>query len=374
MAIQQVNVIDFGAKGSGSDDTNAIKKALESGAGSVVLPKGDYRLTSTLVIPEHVILVGHGRGARLIKAFDGDMVDMRNGAQMMQLELDGRGNEFGGRGVIIESGHDQKISNCAIINTKGYCVEYVRASIGSASLIDGSLVYTQDKTKLPAIKYPDEEDNGDRKILSVDANGGLLADFAGCATILVTDCNMIGVRFGQRSRKVALVSNRIAGGTEGIELEVYGSNHLIVGNLVATAIRLKPGVSNSVIKANISSGIINESTAYTNLTDNEEKRIGLIGGYGAVSLRAAHMTLGAGGKSPDAGSISFGDRTGWKLNIGTRDNGGFVPMFSFYDKGGLYFTPIPVSDARNGTVFVDIADGALKFKDADGRVNRLYEK
>lgn len=371
MVINEVNVLDYGAKGN-ADDTEAIQNALNSGAGSVVIPRGNYSISSTLVIPSNVTLRGHGRLSKIVKAFHGDMVEMKDSSKLKELELDGKGDAYKGRGVIISSGTNQKILDCSIVNTAQYCIEYVGATSGAISTIDKSLLYTIDKTKVPAIKFPDKEDNGDRKVTSIDANGGLLADFSGSSTTLVTDCDTTGVVFGKSSRKVALVCNRLAGGTLGINVEVYGLNHLIVGNIVATPIVLKAGLSNSVIMANVSSGVIDESGTNTNMLDSTLSGADMKMGYGKVSPQASSLIIGAGGKSPDAVSMSFGDGSGWKLNIGTNSKGSFVPMFSFYDKGCLYFNPIPVSDARNGTLFVDKADGALKFKDAKGAVNKLY--
>jgi hypothetical protein len=56
-----VSVKDFGAVGDGvTDDTAAIQAALDSGAKLILLPRGDYKITSTLTIPTSVILRGDG--------------------------------------------------------------------------------------------------------------------------------------------------------------------------------------------------------------------------------------------------------------------------------------------------------------------------
>lgn len=373
MAKQDANVVELGAKGDGvSDDTKVIQEALNSGAGSVHLPAGNYVITATLRIPAKVTLRGTGRLSRLLKAFNGDMVEMLDSSKLNEIELEGQGAKYAGRGVVIRTGSNQKVLDCAIVNMKGYCVEYVGASAGTISVIDKSMLYTADKAKLPAIKYPDSENIGDRKLTSVDANGGLLADFAGSSTTMVSDCDTIGVLFDKSSKKVALVGNRIAGGAIGYSLELYGSNHAIVGNLVATPIYLKAGLSNSVVMSNVSGGLVDESDTQTNLTDTNSKGFVLSGNYGGINPHAAYMSVGAGGKSPNAGSISFGDGTGWRLNIGTNRGGSFVPLFGFYDKGCMYLPPIAASDSRNGTLFVDAADQKLKYKGSDGKVNSLY--
>ncbi|PYI57207.1 glycosyl hydrolase family 28-related protein [Paenibacillus flagellatus] len=365
-----VNVLDYGAKGDGSsDDTIAIQTALNSGAGSVLIPVGDYKITSTIVIPEKVTLRGIGRFSRIIKYFDGDMIRMHDQAKILEIELDGRGKFFGGRGVIIDSGSNQKILDSSIVNTRSYCVEYVHSGDGKISTIDKCLMYTLTLFELPAIKFPDMEANGDRKIISVDCGGGLLANFAGCSTVLVVNCNMIGVIFTPNSKKVSLIGNRIAGGTVGINVEIYGINHTVIGNIVATPIIVKADSGGSVIMGNVAK-VIDESHG-KNKIDVDTPGLTLINNYGGTHPDSSAIVMGGGGQSPNAASISFGDGTGWRLNIGTRINDQFVPKFGFYDKGGLYFEPMNINHVSNGCVFTDSADRKLKFKDDRGQVHEL---
>ena len=57
--IEVISVKDFGAVGDGvTDDTAAIQTALNSGAGLVSIPPGDYKVTSTLLIPPNTHLNG----------------------------------------------------------------------------------------------------------------------------------------------------------------------------------------------------------------------------------------------------------------------------------------------------------------------------
>jgi hypothetical protein len=54
-----VNVKTYGAVGNGTaDDTVAIQTALNSGAKTVFLPPGSYKITNTLVVPSQVALIG----------------------------------------------------------------------------------------------------------------------------------------------------------------------------------------------------------------------------------------------------------------------------------------------------------------------------
>ncbi|MDF2713107.1 MAG: hypothetical protein K0R28_32 [Paenibacillus sp.] len=372
MSSYDVNVIDFGAIGDGAaDDTAAFQKALDSGAGSVVVPKGDFKITSTIILPQNVKLNGIGPQSRLIKAFNGDMLKMENGSQLEDITLIGRGNVYSGRGIIIDSGSYQKLINCSVIDTASYCIEFTASAAGLISAVDNCVLYTFNRTNIPAIKFPDEEETGDRKVDSVNCRGGLLADFAGCSTSLVTNCNTIGVIFKPKSRKVSLVGNRIAGGTNHLNLDIYGNNHVVVGNVIATPIYLKMGTSNSTVMANVSGAVIDESGTGTNTLNPQRGPMIVDSDYGHFSDNGSFMTLGGAGDSPDAASISIGDGTGWKLNIGTKRNGAFSEMFSFYDLGCLYFSPMSSSNAVAGTLFVDNQDSQLKFKTACGQIRTV---
>ncbi len=53
-----VSVLDFGAVGDGiTDDTNAIQSALSSGAATVEIPFGAYKVTKTLLLPSNTAIV-----------------------------------------------------------------------------------------------------------------------------------------------------------------------------------------------------------------------------------------------------------------------------------------------------------------------------
>ena len=78
------DVAAFGAKGDGSsNDTAAIQAALDAAGsgkwpligGMVLMPRGTYMISSPLVVPFRVALVGVGRDATTIKALESFPVD-----------------------------------------------------------------------------------------------------------------------------------------------------------------------------------------------------------------------------------------------------------------------------------------------------------
>jgi hypothetical protein len=64
---QQANVKDFGATGNGiADDTAALQNAVNSGAGTVFIPAGTYKITQTISVPGDVHVFGSGIGSTVI--------------------------------------------------------------------------------------------------------------------------------------------------------------------------------------------------------------------------------------------------------------------------------------------------------------------
>lgn len=116
-----VSVKDFGAKGDGvADDTAAIQGALNSGAASVLVPTGVYKITSSISIPNYVTLRGNGFSqaagtalTRLVKTGNFTGVIVNVASQLIDIAVDGAtGN--GGDGVQIKGGRSfvKNVSAC----------------------------------------------------------------------------------------------------------------------------------------------------------------------------------------------------------------------------------------------------------------------
>lgn len=125
----------YGAKGDGStDDAAAINAAITAanaaGGGDVFLPEGTYVVGASLLIKEHVRLVGAGRDASIIKAKASTSVNVirtanyeANGGtprwSIEGLSIDGnRGNGATGRGIDVD-GYIFVIRDVLIHDTSG---------------------------------------------------------------------------------------------------------------------------------------------------------------------------------------------------------------------------------------------------------------
>lgn len=71
--------------------------------------------------------------------------------------------------------------------------------------------------------------------------------------------------------------------------------------------------------------------------------INVRGGYGTTDWSPNRVVLGSGGTSPNAGSVAFGNNTGWLLNFGTLNGSVFDTRFQFDDRGRFVVAAPPGS-------------------------------
>lgn len=127
----------YGAKGDNSnDDTSAIQAALNaagaaggpagnSTGGIVVLPKGRYKITSSLTLPENVSLLGAGRGSNLANnpptILDAGtlaspiITGSGNASGVQGFALYGK-NATGSKGIYVTGGGNWTIRDCTFNN------------------------------------------------------------------------------------------------------------------------------------------------------------------------------------------------------------------------------------------------------------------
>jgi hypothetical protein len=204
----RVNVKQFGAVGDGvTDDTAAIVAALASGAKSVYMPGGVYKITSQVSIPDRVSLYGDGytnsggvAGTRILKNgnFTGVVVNLASQLKDVSVEGDtGNGGDGvqlkGGRGVITNvttSGHGRdglKIGGYSSETTANTNLWRVNNVLSRSNARYGCFVSHEGKTTLP------------------DANAGVLNGLE--ATLNGSDGLRIGEAFDNTYLGVACQTN-----------------------------------------------------------------------------------------------------------------------------------------------------------------------
>jgi hypothetical protein len=78
---ETVSVKDFGAVGNGvADDTTAIQAALNSGASTIYINAGTYKVSSQITVPANVSVIGEGKNISIITAEDNTTGTFTNGS------------------------------------------------------------------------------------------------------------------------------------------------------------------------------------------------------------------------------------------------------------------------------------------------------
>ncbi|EPH0529384.1 glycosyl hydrolase family 28-related protein [Pseudomonas aeruginosa] len=123
-ALKVVVVTNYGATGNGTtDDTAAIQAAITAAGqnADVVFPSGTYLITSTLTSLMGQRWLGRGgqRGTTLKKGANIDMVVVGTLSTILDINLEGVGATYTGKGFRIVSGFSQTITRCRAVNMGG---------------------------------------------------------------------------------------------------------------------------------------------------------------------------------------------------------------------------------------------------------------
>ncbi|MBG5082082.1 hypothetical protein I5E51_34240, partial [Pseudomonas aeruginosa] len=120
-ALKVVVVTNYGATGNGTtDDTAAIQAAIAAAGpySDVVFPSGTYLITSTLTSLTGQRWLGRGgqRGTTIKKGANIDMVVVGTLSTILDINLEGVGATYTGKGFRIVSGFSQTITRCRAVN------------------------------------------------------------------------------------------------------------------------------------------------------------------------------------------------------------------------------------------------------------------
>jgi hypothetical protein len=229
-----------------------------------------HTITSTLTIPEHTTLKfakrGYsGSGAVLDKGFNGDMIIMSNGSKLVSPALRGQATNWTGRGVVINSGSDQRIEDPFMIDMQSYCLEFTADGAGIRFRMDGGLI--QSATGY-AVRMPASEatTTGFRHFRGVHTGGTPFIDFRNGNYTIVDDCVCTDLNWGNTTTGRTKVLNSRIATTAGVLL--FGTEHTFIGNTLATAITIGSGATRCVVTGNISNGLTNNSGNATNVIGN----------------------------------------------------------------------------------------------------------
>lgn len=138
-SLKVVVVTDYGATGNGTtDDTAAIQAAIAAAGpySDVVFPSGTYLITSTLTSLTGQRWLGRGgqRGTTLKKGANIDMVVVGTLSTILDINLEGVGATYTGKGFVISSGFSQNLVRCRAVNMGGEPLYFANNAGGGANV------------------------------------------------------------------------------------------------------------------------------------------------------------------------------------------------------------------------------------------------
>jgi hypothetical protein len=309
-----VSVKDFGAVGDGvTDDTAAIQLALNTTT-AVYVPPGNYKITSTLTVPNNTSLIGAGRGtAKLQKFFNGDMMTLGNYSNLSGLWLDGQGStlSYTGQGVVINNGNGrQSITSCRITNfLNGACLYFFSQGGTQCSVVDLIASQTNGATGTGnfAIVIQDtgatESGAFPRKFSHIETNG-FCSFFFGSSNNTYVSNSFLGDLFYSLYSRATLITNcRIANQTA---LLIQGNNHTIISCAISPQITIQTTSDNIALQGN----------SYNNLPiiDNANNNRNLLD-----SWRLAYTPVISVDPTPQAAGTFVSGKTYEIVTVGTTD-------------------------------------------------------
>lgn len=138
-SLKVVVVTDYGATGNGTtDDTAAIQAAITAAGqnADVVFPSGTYLITSTLTSLTGQRWLGRGgqRGTTIKKGSNIDMVVVGTLSTILDINLEGVGATYTGKGFVISSGFSQNLVRCRAVNMGGEPLYFANNAGGGANV------------------------------------------------------------------------------------------------------------------------------------------------------------------------------------------------------------------------------------------------
>lgn len=239
---------------TGVNDTAMVNAALATHAGRTIhVPKRStpYSITSKIVIPTNTTLALEP-GAAFDLDYNGDAFELRQGAFIRNLNLEGKGATYtSGRGVVVDGTNGQNgLIEPRINDTAGPCIEFLTTGAGSGFFcVNADLNRTGSAgldSTLPVIVIADGALAGSavpRTFVGTRTNGCATVSLGGCNDCFFTGGSYHGpFYFSIYSRGVKLTGIRWGNQTT---CDVKGANISITGCGIAPALTLPAGSGGS---------------------------------------------------------------------------------------------------------------------------------
>ena len=345
------NVLDYGAVGNGTtDSTAAIQAAIDAAnaanAGTVFFPAGTYKLTDTVNLKANVVLKGAGRRVTYLTQFT-------NSKRCLSQSNTSFYNDISDLSFTINAG----VTGATLIQLEGGSSNIQSCNfVGGAN---GAIVSATYYVNFTGCEFGNQTTRG----LQFSGVGGANSN------------SVTGTKFANITGDcISVSSGTYSVNVYGCAFEVitgYGINsEAAIGTIIGCYFET---ISIAAININGTSGIFMANNYFA---DNGLTVQGASRGNAYFNLRSASgdATSGFGGfttRADGANTLltnegSSVDKT-WTM---TKTNINAATGYGFFNN--LRLTPILSASAENNSIFVNISDGKLYFKDGTGVDRALY--
>lgn len=270
-----VHVTDYGAVGDGvTDDAVAIRAAIAAASGKTIFfPDATYKIGSSLgLIPTNTKLQGQNKATtKLLKSFNGTLLELGDGASLDNLWLAGQGATYTGKGVEITGANgNQNITNCKIIDFENTPLHFTTDSAGSR--FNGSNIEvwrtggTSGSGKYGIVIHDSGAPGGGHPMSfhHIETGGYESISFGSCNDLYITGSTLFDCLFSVNSRSIDISSTRIAS-TATLTLRGSGS---IVGCNFGSAVVIEAGAAWNIGPGFFNAGYTDNAVGGTLVFDN----------------------------------------------------------------------------------------------------------
>jgi hypothetical protein len=254
---EDVSITDFdGVDSTGTTDSSSgIQACLTAHAGKRIrIPSGTF-LASGLTVPADTLLYGDGAASILKKNANGDVLSLGTHAIVESFKIDGEGATYTGRGILVNDSAAtisdawwRRFNTMIIEDTASYCVEFTGDSGGYLSEISGGIMTTYNSA-VAAVKFPDVETNGNRRMIGVQTFGTRVAELAAADSTLIMGCEGICPSFTVDTKKARIIGNRF---NSGAGITVSGVQSVFAHNVIGdTSFTLSADLISSIVSDNV---------------------------------------------------------------------------------------------------------------------------
>jgi hypothetical protein len=225
--------------------------------GTVNIPYGAYSINGTITPLAAQQHIGHGKPFITKTANVTNLIVMTQATRtrLQNLVIFGGGSSgYTGKGVYIGAdalSYEQEIVDCLIDDFSSAVVHFDGADAGQRAYLLNSYFRRTTVTDPAIVGTASVDSFGNRQVIGCWSNGATLIQFNKMINTLVSGCNFASMDFSGSegiSLRAKINSNRVA--HPGAQVEIYGNDTSLTGNVIASGLILKGAASRNRISGN----------------------------------------------------------------------------------------------------------------------------